>query len=234
MSSFVPALLVVDMQEDFCEPNGSLAITGGRELAPVINDLLKESFVLRVATKDFHPLDHVSFDVSHPPPNNKAFESTVTVANPTNPAESKELALWPVHCVQGTPGAEIIEQIDVTEIDIVVEKGRDKRVEMYSGFTNMFGNKSEAASLDLAAVMSSKGVTHIFTVGLAGDACVKCTAIDAKLEGFESYVVREGTRSVDEGESGWGATVKQFQKCGIKVVSINGPKVARVKAVTGL
>ncbi|MCJ1438501.1 NAD(+) salvage pathway protein [Xylographa pallens] len=234
MSNFVPALVVVDMQEDFCHPNGSLAIVGGRELAPVINELLKESFVLRVATKDFHPPDHVSFDTSHPPPNNKAFESSVTVANPTNPAETKELALWPVHCVQGTPGAEIIEQIDVTEIDVIMEKGRDKRVEMYSGFADMFGNKSEAGSLDLAALMSSKGVTHIYTVGLAGDACVKCTAIDANLEGFETYVIREGTRSVDEGEAGWGAAVEEFQQCGIKVVSINGPEVARVKAVTRL
>ncbi|MCJ1421472.1 hypothetical protein MMC32_007836 [Xylographa parallela] len=84
------------------------AIVGGRELAPVINGLLKESFVLRVATKDFHLPDHVSFAASHPPPNNKTFESTVTVANPTNPAEMKELALWPVHCVHGTPSAKII------------------------------------------------------------------------------------------------------------------------------
>ncbi|MCJ1389017.1 NAD(+) salvage pathway protein [Xylographa bjoerkii] len=213
-------------------PNGSLAIAGGRELAPIINDLLTESFVLKVATKDFHPPDHVSFDTSHPPPNNKAFESTVKVANPTNPTEAKDLVLWPVHCVQGTPGAEIIEQIDATAIDVIVEKGKDKRVEMYSGFADMFGNKSEAASLDLAALMSGKGVTHVYMVGLAGDHCVKCTAIDAKLEGFETYVIREGTRSVDEGEAGWCAAVKEFQKCGIKVVSINGPELARVKAVT--
>ncbi|MCJ1402070.1 NAD(+) salvage pathway protein [Xylographa trunciseda] len=232
MSKFVPALVVVDMQEDFCQPNGSLAVAGGRELAPLINELLKESFALKVATKDFHPPDHVSFDICHPPPDNKAFESTVTVVNPMNPAESKEIALWPVHCVQGMPGAEIIEQIDVAEIDIIVEKGRDKRVEMYSGFADMFGNKSGAASLDLAALLYHKGITHIYIVGLAGDVCVKCTAIDAKLEGFETHVIREGTRSVDEGEAGWGAALKEFQNCGIKVVSISGPEVARVNAVT--
>jgi len=201
-------------------------------LAPIINELLDESFVLKVATKDFHPPDHVSFDISHPPPNNKAFESTVRVANPTNPAESKELALWPVHCVQGTPGSEIIAEINVIQIDVIVEKGRDKRVEMYSGFADMFGNKSEAASLDLAALLNDKGITHIYMVGLAGDACVKCSAIDAKLEDFETYVIREGTRSVDEGEAGWGAAVKEFQECGIKVISMSGPEVARVKAVT--
>ena len=155
----------------------------------------------------------------------------MTVANPTNPAEKKEVALWPVHCVQGTRGAEIIEEIDVTEIDAIVEKGRDRRVEMYSAFADMFGNMSEAASLDLTALMKSKGVTHIYTVGLAGDACVKCTAIDAKLEGFETYVIREGTRSVDEGEAGWGTAVKEFQQLEIQVVSIDGPEVARVKAV---
>ena len=158
----------------------------------------------------------------------------MTVANPTNSADTKELALWPVHCVQGTPGAEIIEQIDITKIDVIMEKGRDKRVEMYSGFADMFGHKSEAASLDLGALMRGKGVTHVYTVGLAGDACVKCTAIDAQLEGFETYVVREATRSVDESQAGWGAAVKEFQERGIKVVSVDGPELARVKTVSGL
>ncbi|MCJ1250747.1 NAD(+) salvage pathway protein [Trapelia coarctata] len=226
---FVPALLVVDMQEDFCAPNGSLGVEGGRELASVINELLQLPFVLKVATKDFHPQDHISFDTCHPPPNNKSFESKVMATNPQNPSEWKQLTLWPVHCVQGTPGAEIIPEIDASKFDFVVEKGRDKRTEMFSGFADMFGNRSAVASLDLAALLKERGITHVYTVGLTGDCCVKCTAVDARKEGFETFVIREGTRSVDEGESGWGAAMKGFQAADVLVVSINDKQVGRVR-----
>lgn len=150
--------------------------------------------------------------------------------NPRNPSESKELPLWPVHCVQGTSGADIIPEIDASKFDFVVEKGRDKGTEMFSGFADIFGNKS-GVSLDLAALLKEGGITHVYTVGLTGDYCVKCTAIDARMEGFESFVVKEGTRSVDEGKNGWGAAMKEFQAAGVLVVSINDQQVDRVKAL---
>ena len=149
--------------------------------------------------------------------------------NPQNPSESKQLTLWPVHCVQGTPGADMIPEIDASKLDFVVEKGRDKRTEMFSGFTDMFGNKSAVANLDLAALLKDRGITHVYTVGLAGDYCVKCTAIDARKEGFETCVIREGTRSVNEGENGWGAAMKELQAAGVLVVSISDEQVGRVK-----
>ncbi|KAF7441460.1 PncA Amidase to nicotinamidase [Pyrenophora tritici-repentis] len=77
--SFKPALVVVDMQEDFA---ASLAVTGGRDIVPTINEFLEYPFALKVATKDYHPRDHISFASNHTAPNNKPFESTVTIKNP--------------------------------------------------------------------------------------------------------------------------------------------------------
>lgn len=203
-----------------------MAIDGGRELAPAINKLLSLPYALKIATKDFHPSDHVSFDTSHAPPNNKPFESYVTITNPVDPTESQEIPVWPVHCVRGTTGAEIIPEIDTSKFDVIMEKGRDKRIEMFSAFADTFGKKSMAASLDLAALLRSHAVKCIHVVGLAGDFCVKCTALDARKEGFEVLLINEGIRSVDAGYEGWGAALKEFENAAISIVSIDGPEIA--------
>jgi len=151
------------------------------------------------------------------------------MTNPAKPSETMQSTIWPVHCVQGTKGAEIISEIDTSKLDIVVEKGRDKRVEMYSAFADMFGNK-DGASVDLAALLKKKGVTHCFCVGLTGDCCVRYTAIDAKREGFVTCVLRDGTKSVDEGEKGWGSAEKEFGEVGVQVLLSSGPEVGRLRA----
>ena len=187
-------------------------------------------FALKIATRDFHPQDHVSFHTSHDPPNNKPFESAVNIHDPGNESQTHEIPIWPVHCVQGTKGAEIIPEIDISKIDMIVEKGRDKRLEMFSAFADVFGNKSsDAASIDLADTLKDTGITHIFVVGLAGDYCVRYTAIDAKKEGFEVYVLEDVTRSVDAGEKGWGAAKKDMVMKGITIIRFDGPEVERVK-----
>ncbi|MCJ1482509.1 NAD(+) salvage pathway protein [Schaereria dolodes] len=229
MKVFKPALLVVDVQEDFCPPNGSLAVPGGRDITPLINDLLSAPFALKIGTKESHPEGHISFDTSHSPPNNRAFESFAVMTNPLNPSQTKPVQLWPVHCVNGTPGAEIIPEIEIPKLDFIVEKARDKRVEMFSGFADAFGNKTDSASLNLAAKLKESDITHVYVVGLTGDCCVKCTALDAKQEGFEAYVIGEATRSVDQGEKGWGSAVKEFKEAGIEVIRFEGPEVKRVK-----
>lgn len=188
-------------------------------------------FALKIATKDFHPQDHVSFHTSHKPPNNKPFESSVNIHDTGNESRTHEIPIWPVHCVQGTKGAEIIPEIDISKFDKVVEKGRDKRLEMFSAFADVFGNKSsDAASVDLADTMKDAGITHVFVVGLAGDYCVRWTAIDAKKEGFEVHVIEDVTRSVDAGEKGWEAAKKDMEMIGIMIIKFDGPEVERVKS----
>lgn len=212
-----------------CFKNGALAVDGGREIAPIINKLLDMPFTVRIATRDWHPPDHVSFDTSHPPPNNKAFESTATIVNPQNTSESMEIPIWPVHCVQNTSGAEIIPEIEISKIDRIIDKGRDKRVEMFSAFADAFWNKSDAASFDLGAFLKEKGISQVFVVGLAGDYCVRCTANIAQKDGFEVFVIEEAVKNIDNGPKGWGAVRTELQTLSIRVVSIDGPEVQGVR-----
>ncbi|KAF3903334.1 Nicotinamidase [Arthrobotrys entomopaga] len=221
---FKPALLVVDLQNDFCPPNGSLAVSDGRSIAPIINDLLANpTFVTRIATKDWHPQSHISFASNHPPPHNQPFTSFTTIVNPYNPAETYETRLWPDHCVQNTPGAELIPELDTSLVDEIVEKGMDDRVEMYSCFYDPF-EQPRVSDSGLAGRLKEMGVTHVYVVGLAMDYCVKCSAVDARKEGFEVYVVEEGTKAVD-GEV-WGNVVRELEGEGVKVVGMGGREIA--------
>ncbi|KAG7090496.1 hypothetical protein E1B28_009609 [Marasmius oreades] len=227
---FKPALLVIDFQEDFCPPNGSLAVGEGRTLAPVINDLLDLPFALKVATKDFHPPNHVSFAVNHDPPDNVPFTSYTTIHNPYNHDEIDVSRLWPVHCVEGTQGSELIPEFNVTKIDKVINKGTDTRVEMYSAFEAPFRNPVvPEASSGLAQLLKNEEITDVYVVGLAMEYCVKSTAIDASQDGFRAFVVREATKAVDPGEAGWGAAEKKLAGLGIPLVSVDGEEVKRVK-----
>lgn len=203
-------------------------MTDGRSIAPVINDLLKLPWTLRVATKDMHPKDHISFASQHPPPNNKPFESSVTIANPHNPEETQTTNLWPDHCVAGSPGSELIPELDVGRLDEVVEKGQDKRVEMYSAFCTPFLNP-KIVETGLAKTLKEKDVTHVFCVGLAADFCVKATAIDAAKEGFETVVIREGTKGVEQGDEADKKLAQELEENNVKMVSVDGPEVAKVR-----
>jgi nicotinamidase/pyrazinamidase len=155
------ALVIVDFQNDFC-PGGALAVPDGDAIAGRVNELAGSGeFDLVVATRDWHPPDHSSFAEQGGP--------------------------WPVHCVAGTPGAELHEALDPTPIDAVVDKGQDRDTEGYSGF----------AGTHLASLLREHGVEHLTVVGLATDYCVKNTALDALREGFSVTVDSTATRGVD-------------------------------------
>lgn len=143
------------------------------------------------------------------------------LTDPQNNAEPLSIPIWPEHCIEGTKGAEIIPELESSILDIVLEKGRDKNVEMFSAFADVFGNKSEAASHDLVALLRKNNIRRVDVVGLAGDYCVKCTALDARKEGFEVFVIEEGVKSIDSGSEGWEASKAKFQSAGIRTVSID-------------
>ncbi|KAI9773154.1 MAG: NAD(+) salvage pathway protein [Geoglossum simile] len=226
---YKPALIVIDLQEDFCPPNGSLAVEGGRDIIPVVNELLALPFTLKIATRDFHPPDHISFASNHKAPNNEPFTCFAQITNPHNPSEVRETRLWPVHCVQGTGGAELLPELHANQLDHIVEKGRDKRVEMYSAFMDIFENPSVTSS-GLSELLKAASITHVYLVGLAMDYCVKWSAIDAKKIGFITYVVQEGTRAVDPGDGGWGAAQAELENFGVPIIGVTGPEVNWVKA----
>ncbi|KAI0137774.1 pyrazinamidase/nicotinamidase [Hypoxylon sp. NC0597] len=223
MPDFRPALIVVDIQEDFCPPNGSLAVAGGRDIIPLINKLLASPFVTKIATKDWHPRDHVSFAANH---QGKApFTDFVTIVNPYNESETYESRLWPVHCVQGTLGAELIPELHASQLDMILEKGTDPRVEMYSPFYDPF-TAPRVCDSGLMKALREKHVTDVYVVGLAADYCVKNAAIDAAKEGFKTYLVEECTKAVDA--TAWPECKKSIEASGAKVVSVEGPEVRRL------
>ena len=155
------ALVIVDYQNDF-NPGGALAVAGGDEIAERINELASSGrYDLVVATRDWHPADHSSFAAQGGP--------------------------WPVHCVAGTPGAELHHALDPTPIDVVVDKGQDPGTEGYSGFEGTA----------LAELLRERQVDHVTVAGLATDYCVKNTALDALRNGFTVTVDSTATRGVD-------------------------------------
>ena len=201
-------------------------MTGGRDIVPILNELLRLPFALKVATKDFHPRDHISFASNHPPPNNKPFESMLTIQNPLNLEESQETRLWPDHCVQGTEGSELLPELDVSKVDGIIEKGQDKRVEMYSAFADPFTNPCVSQS-GLAEKLWQAGITDVFIAGLAADYCVKYTALDAQKNGFKTWVVGEATKAVDP--SSLDDVYKEYEKAGVRIIGKEDAIVQKVK-----
>jgi nicotinamidase/pyrazinamidase len=167
----VDALLVVDFQNDFC-PGGALAVPEGDRIAEPLDRLL-DDFELVVATRDWHPPDHGSF-------------AGVSV-DPQRWRGTDPPSIWPVHCVQGTPGAELHPALDRNKVDHVIDKGQDPWSQGYSGFQDT----------ELAELLRSRGVERLYVGGLATDYCVKRSVLDALRLGFDVTVVEDAIRGVD-------------------------------------
>ena len=201
--------------------SGALAVPDGRAIAPTLNALLALPFAHRIATRDHHPPDHLSFaSPAAATPETQAFTGAIDAPNPLDPTHIQSVRLWPPHCVQGTPGAELIPELDASRFDVVVSKGQAPGVEMLSGFADVWGNGGGArgaASVDLGAWLEARGVTDVFVAGLAGDFCVGRTAVDAAGRGLRTWVVRDAQRCIDEG-AGWGKCLEEFAGSGVKVV----------------
>ncbi|KAF3069449.1 Nicotinamidase [Trichoderma lentiforme] len=221
-SAFKPALIIVDLQEDFCPPNGSLAVPEGRAIAPIVNSLLSLPFAIKIATRDNHPQNHISFAENHP--GATPFKSYHTIIHPTDPTKSDTTLLWPTHCVQGTSGADLVPELDAEKVDVVVDKGMDARVEMYSAFYDPM----RVSVSELGERLKEESVTDVFVVGLAADYCVRATAESAAEEGYRTFIVEEGTRPVMR--EIWEAEGKKaVEGKGVKIVSVDGEEVAKVR-----
>ena len=193
------ALLVIDVQNCFL-PGGSLAVKDGEQVVPVINKLAK-AFSNVVLTQDWHTGGHISFASSHA--GKKPFE-TVDLSY------GKQV-LWPDHCVQGTDGAAIHKDINIPHAQLVIRKGFRKTVDSYSAFREA----DRRTITGLAPYLKSRGLTRVFVTGLATDFCVAWTAMDARKEGFEVFVIEDACRGIDTQGSlakAWDA----MKKAGVK------------------
>lgn len=187
------ALLVIDVQNDFC-PAGRLAVAGGNEIVPLVNSLAHE-FNHMVLTQDWHPADHSSFASQH---EGVAPFSTITM--PYGPQ-----TVWPDHCVIGSEGAAFHPQLDVTRAELIIRKGFRKAIDSYSAF---FENDRKTPT-GLAGYLQERGLTRLTLVGLAFDYCVRYSAEDAKALGFSVTVIERATRAIDLNGSA-DATRKSF------------------------
>lgn len=229
------ALAVIDMQEDFCPPvsqatlhyfehplnltqNGALAVKDGREITPIINHLLSLPFKLKFATQDYHPVDHCSFASQHA--GAAPFTSSHTIRNPeatNDEAEEQTTTLWPDHCVQGTPGCDFIPELNVSRIEQFIKKGEDRRVEAYSAFGPPF-RKPAVAMSKLPKLLKQSQIKRVFVCGLAFDFCVKCTAVDAADAGYETYLVEDASKAVDQSEEGLEKNRNEMEEHGVRFI----------------
>ncbi len=179
------ALLVVDVQNDFC-PGGALAVADGDAVVPVINTLARR-FQNVILTQDWHPTGHASFASAHP--GKAPFETTQMPYGVQ--------VLWPDHCVQGTPGAALHGDLDLPNAQLIIRKGYHGAVDSYSAFREADGTTHTG----LAGYLSERGINRVFVAGLATDYCVGWTAIDARHAGFEAFVIEDACRAIDLGGS---------------------------------
>lgn len=175
------ALIVIDVQNDFC-PGGALAVVGGDEIISRINGLMGD-FATVVLTQDWHPANHASFAANHP--GAAAFS---LIQMPYGPQ-----VLWPTHCVQGTEGAAFHRDLRTDPAQLVVRKGFRPGIDSYSAF---FENDQTTAT-GLEGYLRSRGVTALTLVGLATDYCVAYSALDAARLGFTATVLEGASRAID-------------------------------------
>lgn len=176
------ALIIVDIQNDFCK-GGALEVPDGDSIIPIVNDLQKK-FPLVVATQDWHPSTHLSFASNHA--NAKPFDKTVL--------NGLDQVLWPDHCVQATPGADFHDALDVTRIEAIFRKGMDPSIDSYSGFFDNGHRKNTG----LSGYLRNRYVEEVYVCGLAADFCVYFTAMDALSCGFKTYYIDDATRAISQ------------------------------------
>lgn len=198
------ALILVDIQNDFI-PGGALAVPGGDEIVPIANSLMKK-FGFVIATQDWHPPDHGSFASMHE--GKKPGDKSILDGLPQ--------ILWPDHCVQGTPGAEFVSTLNSHAITHIVRKGEDRNIDSYSGF---FDNGQRKAT-GLADYLHSKHIKDVVLIGLATDYCVKFTALDACMLGFNTTVLQEGVRGVELSSGDCSRAFETMRDAGVQIRSI--------------
>jgi nicotinamidase/pyrazinamidase len=175
------ALLVIDVQNDFC-PGGALAVPDGAAVVPVINRLA-DAFAHVLLTQDWHTPGHSSFASSHP--GQQPFASIVLPYGAQT--------LWPDHCVQGTPGADFHPGLARDRAELVLRKGFRRAVDSYSAF---YENDHRTAT-GLAGYLRERGIGRVFLAGLATDFCVQYSALDAVRAGLRAIVIEDACRAID-------------------------------------
>lgn len=202
------ALIIVDLQNDFCK-GGSLYVPDGDAVIPIANKL-QPHFDLVIATQDWHPQEHMSFATNH---DNKNIGDIIIV-------DGIQQILWPAHCVQGSEGAAFHAGFDTSKIKKIVHKGIDSRIDSYSAF---FDNEHRRQT-ELADYLHRHGVKTVFIMGLATDYCVKYSVLDARHLDFECYVIADGCRGVELEAGDSERAFKEMEEAGAIIIQSDDVK----------
>ena len=193
-------LVLVDIQNDFLK-GGSLAVPEGEKIIKPINKIIKQ-YDLVIATKDWHPKNHISFASNHP---DKKIGDIINV-------NGVDQVLWPDHCIQNSYGSDFPEQLDISKLAKVIYKGSDANIDSYSGF---FDN-GHFHSTGLSDYLKSNDINKIDYVGLATDYCLKYTAIDSVSEGFKTRVLINCIKGIEE--KGCELALNEMKSKGIELI----------------
>lgn len=194
------ALILVDIQNDFI-PGGALPVPNGDEIIPTVNALMPY-FDLVVATQDWHPRNHGSFASNHA--GKKVFD--VIELN------GLQQILWPDHCVQGTKGADFVPTLNTNPVEAIFRKGTDPAIDSYSGF---FDN-GKKKNTGLADYLRGRHIDEVYVVGLAGEFCVNYTILDAVDQGFKTFLIKDGTRPLNEDD--FEKAMENMRKKGVIII----------------
>ncbi len=175
------ALLIIDVQNDFC-PGGNLPVSDGDKIIPVINQL-SPFFDCVVQTQDWHPLNHTSFASNHP---GKSPYDTIGLPY-------GEQVLWPNHCVKGSRGADFHPELDTLHASLIIRKGYNPNIDSYSAFYE----NDQTTITGLNGFLKEMNVDTVFIAGLATDFCVKWSALDAIKNGYITYIVSDAVKGID-------------------------------------
>ncbi|MFN3966649.1 MAG: bifunctional nicotinamidase/pyrazinamidase [Endomicrobiia bacterium] len=195
------ALIIVDVQNDFC-PGGALAVPEGDKIIPVINKI-SSKFYKVIATQDWHPSNHISFAKTH----NKKLYEKIKIGN-------IEQTLWPEHCVQGTPGANLHKDLNLNNVQLILRKGTNPDIDSYSAFLEN-DRKTETG---LHYYLKGLKIKNIYVCGLATDYCVYFTALDGIKFGFKVSVIIDASKGVNVPEGNVEKAIEDMKKRGIKIL----------------
>ena len=194
------ALIVIDVQNDFC-PGGALAVEGGDQVIAPINALM-DKFSAVILTQDWHPADHSSFADSHP---GKAPFEMIDMPYGAQ-------VLWPAHCIQGSMGAEFHSDLKTDRADMIIRKGYNREIDSYSAF---FENDRKTPT-GLEGYLRTRAITDLTIVGLATDYCVNYSAVDAARLGFNVRVRQDACRGIDM-DGSLSAALDTMVEAGVKL-----------------
>ena len=198
------ALVIVDVQNDFCE-GGALEVKNSNSIIPIINNLANsDKFDLIIVTKDWHPKNHKSFASNHI---NKNVYDVITL-NGINQV------LWPDHCVQKTKGAQLHKNLKLNRSYFTIKKGQNPEIDSYSGFYD----NDHKISTGLTEYLKKKKIIKVYIVGLATDYCVKFTALDSINEGFTTYLIKDAVKGVNVKRGDVKQALDEMRNAGVNII----------------